>query len=41
MCVSVVQGWYMCLHVSPLTCMRPNLEAKVLDLYKGESPRSG
>src|SRR3954464_9992228 len=38
MCVSVVQGWYRCLHVSPLACMRSNLEAKVLDLYKGESP---
>src|SRR3954463_613589 len=41
MCVSVVQGWYRCLHVSPLACMRSNLEAKVLDLYKGESPRYG
>src|SRR3954465_10323439 len=41
MCVSVVQSWYRCLHVSPLACMRSNLEAKVLDLYKGESPRSG
>src|SRR4051812_13546817 len=25
----------------PLACMRSNLEAKVLDLYKGESPRYG
>jgi len=41
MCVSAVQGWYMCLHVSPLACMRSNLEAKVLDLYKEESPCSG
>ena len=38
MCVSVVRGWYRCLHVSPLACMRSNLEAKVLDPYKGESP---
>src|SRR3954467_11874265 len=35
MCVSVVRGCYMCLHVSPLTCMRSNLEAKVPDPYKG------
>src|SRR3954463_16062946 len=38
MCLSVVQGWYMCLHVSPLACMRSNVEAKVLDLYKGNLP---
>src|SRR3954467_10567366 len=38
MCVGVVRGWYRCLHVSPLACMRSNLEAKVPDPYKGESP---
>ena len=35
MCVSVVRGWYRCLHVSPLACMRSNLEAKVPYPYKG------
>ena len=30
---------YRSLHVSPLACMRSNLEAKVPDPYKGESPR--
>src|SRR3954469_10228064 len=35
MCVSVVRGWYRCLHVSPLTCMRCNIEAKVPYPYKG------
>src|SRR4051812_30473389 len=39
--VSVLKGWYMFLHVWPLACMRSNLETKVLDLYKGESPRYG
>src|SRR3954462_3838199 len=34
MWVSVVRGWYRCLHVSPLGCMRSNLEAKVPDPYK-------
>src|SRR4051812_43155308 len=38
MCVTTVKGWYRCLHVSPLACMRSNLEAKVLDPYKGEFP---
>src|SRR4051812_26068213 len=39
--VCVVRGWYRCVHVSPLACMRSNLEAKVPDPYKGESPRRG
>ena len=39
MCVSVVRVWYRCLHVSPLACMRSNLEAKVPDPYEvGISP---
>src|SRR4051812_21777999 len=39
MCVSVVRGWYRCLHVSPLACMRCNLEANVPCLFKrGTSP---
>src|SRR3954463_3553820 len=28
-------GIYRCLHVSPLACMRSNLEAKVPDPYEG------
>ena len=32
-------GIYRCLHVSPLACMRSNLEAKVPDPYEvGISP---
>ena len=31
-------GIYRCLHVSPLACMRSNLEAKVPDPYKGNLP---
>src|SRR3954468_16581201 len=41
MCVTVVRGWHRCLHVSPLACMRSNLEAKVPDPHKGESPCLG
>src|SRR3954469_12756342 len=38
MCVTVVKGWYRFLHVSPLACMRSNLEGKVLDPYRGNLP---
>src|SRR4051812_10656901 len=41
MCVSVVQGWYRCLHVSPSAGCAFRLEERRVGIDKGDSPRYG